>query len=74
MQIVAQAERDKELIRRLTAATAAITREMVTTMTSAQGKRIRVIDAIITQDDGTKYITPQKDGTNKTGPPLGGQL
>lgn len=75
-QIVTQNERDEELLRRLTAATAAITRQVVTSMTRASGDGSRVMNAIITQDDGSKHnnVTPQKESNNKTGPPSGGQL
>ena len=50
-QLVVQNERDEELLRRLTAATAAITRQVVTSMTGASGDGSRVMNEIITQDD-----------------------
>ena len=80
-----QAARDEDLLRRITAATALATREVVTSMsvTSQNDDMSRLtITTLNSQEDDAKsrsdynnhIISPQKVEQSKTGPPLGGQL
>ena len=77
-----QAARDEELLRRFTAATESVTREVVTSMSaySQQDEMSRLtITTLNTQDDDdhegvqTRAVSPVKE-THQTGPPSGGQL
>ena len=79
-----QAARDKDLLRRITAATALATRKVVTSMsvTSQNNNMSRSITTLNSQEDDAKsrndynkhIITPQKGEQPKTGPLSGGQL
>ena len=81
----AQAARDEELLRQITAATASVTCEVVTSMSVTSQNDDMSILTITTHnshEDEVKsrsnynnhIISPQKAEQSKIGPPLGGQL
>ena len=81
----AQAAQDDELLRQITAATALVTREVVTSMSVTSQNdymsRLTITTLHSQEDDTNKHtdnaehiITPQKGDQSQTGPPSGGQL